>query len=140
MSTAGFRQLRHTADIYLEAYGQTLEQAFEQAGLALFRTLIPEAEGAEKTVRVEASGADLHELLYDWLEKLLHVFELSQLVGTEVRVFKISRNSVYTLEGEVVGVQYSREKHRTGTAVKSPTYALMEVDTEKNIVRFVLDI
>ncbi|MEM2052438.1 MAG: archease, partial [Candidatus Caldarchaeum sp.] len=87
-----------------------------------------------------AEGADLHELLYDWLEKLLHVFELNQLVGTEVKVRKITRNNLYRLEGEVSGVVYDRTKHRTGTAVKSPTYALMEVDNEKNVVRFVLDI
>ncbi|MEM4382135.1 MAG: archease, partial [Candidatus Caldarchaeum sp.] len=94
MSQAGFKQLPHTADIYIEAYGRSLEEAYEQAGHALFRTLIPEAEGVEERVKVSASGSDLHELLYDWLEKLLHVFELGQLVGTDVRVFKIIRNEV----------------------------------------------
>ncbi|MEM2115097.1 MAG: archease [Candidatus Caldarchaeum sp.] len=140
MSQAGFKQLPHTADIYIEAYGRSLEEAYEQAGHALFRTLIPEAEGVEERVKVSASGSDLHELLYDWLEKLLHVFELGQLVGTDVRVFKIFRDEVCRLEGEVGGVKYDRLKHRTGTAVKSPTYALMEVDTGRNVVRFVLDI
>lgn len=140
MTKAGFHQLRHTADIYIEAYGSTLNEAFEQAGLALFRTIIPEAEGSDEKIEVEAFGADLQELLYDWLEKLLHVFEILQIVGTRVKVKQISRNNVYALKGEVEGVKYDREKHATGTAVKSPTYALMEVDTEKNVVRFVLDI
>jgi len=137
---AGFRQLRHTADIYLEAYGRSLEEAFEQAGLALFRTIIPEADGVERIVEVEASGADLQELLYDWLEKLLHIFEIEMLVGTEVKVVKITKNDGYRLLGRVGGVTYDREKHKTGTAVKSPTYALMEVDAENKVVRFVLDI
>ncbi|MCS6783917.1 MAG: archease [Candidatus Caldarchaeum sp.] len=140
MGKRGFHQLKHTADIYLEAYGETLEEAFEQAGLALFRTIIPEAEGADLQIKVEASGADLHELLYDWLEKLLHVFEIQQIVGTQIKVEQIRGNDGYRLEGVVAGVKYDREKHKTGTAVKSPTYALMEIDTAKNAVRFVLDI
>lgn len=140
MGKKGFRQLRHTADIYIEAYGQTIEEAFEQAGHALFRTIIPEASGIEVTTQVTASGADMQELLYDWLEKLLHVFEIQQIVGTEITVNRIVKDDVYRLEAEVAGVMYDREKHKTGTAVKSPTYALMEIDTQRNTVRFVLDI
>lgn len=140
MPSKGFQQLRHTADIYVEAFGESLEQAFEQAGLALFRTIIPEASGVETKKKVEARGLDLHELLYDWLEKLLHVFEIDQIVGTEIKVEKIVKNSEYVLEAEVSGVYYDREKHLTGTAVKSPTYALMEVDERNSVVRFVLDI
>ncbi len=140
MPKPGYRQLKHTADIYIEAYGSSLEEAFEQAGLALFRTIIPKAEGAETWTNVEAQGADLHELLYDWLEKLLHLFEINQIVGTTIKVKKIARNNNYRVEGVVGCVAYDRSKHKTGTAVKSPTYALMEIDTEKNIVRYVLDI
>ncbi|MEM1945278.1 MAG: archease [Nitrososphaerota archaeon] len=140
MTKEGFRQLPHMSDIRIEAWGPTLEKAFEQAGLALYRTIIPEAEGVERRVEVSAEGADPQELLYDWLEKLLHVFELDQLVGTEVRVKKIVKNECYRIEGEVGGVTYDRRKHKTGTAVKSPTYAFMEIDGEKNVLRFLLDI
>jgi SHS2 domain-containing protein len=47
---------------------------------------------------------------------------------------------VCRIEGVVGGVEYNRAIHETGTAVKSPTYAFMEIDTAKNVVRFVLDI
>lgn len=140
MSKAGFRQLRHTADIYLEAYGSSLEEVFEQAGLALFKTIIQNAEEKKVSAKVMARGADLQELLYDWLEKLLHLFEIQQIIGTAVKVQRITKNDEYLLEAEVWGEVYDRSKHVTGTAVKSPTYALMEIDTEKNVARFVLDI
>jgi SHS2 domain-containing protein len=32
---------------------------------------------------------DLQGLLYEWLEKLLHVFELDNLVGTVVKVRRL---------------------------------------------------
>ncbi|MEM4417395.1 MAG: archease [Nitrososphaerota archaeon] len=140
MKGEGFRQLPHMADIYIEAWGPTLEKAFEQAGLSLFKTLVENAEGVETSKAVEAEGYDLPSLLYDWLEKLLHLFELENLVGTEIRVEKLEVDKVYRLKAVVSGVKYDRNIHRTGTAVKSPTYALMEIDTEKNILRFLLDI
>jgi SHS2 domain-containing protein len=90
VSSAGWRQLPHTSDIYIEAYGRSLEEAFEQAGLALFRTIIPVAEGVERWVEVVAEAQDLQGLLYEWLEKLLHVFELDNLVGTVVKVRRLT--------------------------------------------------
>jgi len=140
VSVAGWRQLPHTADIYIEAYGGSLEEAFEQAGLALFRTIVPVAEGVERWVEVVAEAHDLQGLLYDWLEKLLHVFELDNLVGTVVKVRRLLTGEQFRVEGVVGGVEYDRAVHETGTAVKSPTYAFMEIDTVRNVVRFVLDI
>ena len=138
--SAGFRHLPHTSDIYIEAYGRSIEEAFEQAGLALFRTIVPVAEGVERWVEVVAEAHDLQGLLYEWLEKLLHVFELDNLVGTVVKVRRLTVGEVCRVEGFVGGVEFNRAIHQTGTAVKSPTYAFMEIDTVNNAVRFVLDI
>jgi SHS2 domain-containing protein len=140
VSSAGWRQLPHTSDIYIEAYGRSLEEAFEQAGLALFRTIIPVAEGVERWVEAVAEAQDLQGLLYEWLETLLHFFYLDFLVRTFVKSRRISVGEEFSIEGVVGGVEYTRAIHETGTAVKSPTYAFMEIDTAKNVVRFVLDI
>jgi SHS2 domain-containing protein len=91
-------------------------------------------------VEVVAEAQDLQGLLYEWLEKLLHVFELDNLVGTVVKVRRLTVGEVCRIEGVVGVVEYNRAIHETGTAVKSPTYAFMEIDTAKNVVRFVLDI
>ena len=137
----GYRFLDHMSDVYVEAYGESLEEAYAQAGLALFRTLVPEAEGAERKVKVTVRGDDLQQLLYNWLEELLIRFELDGLVGTEVEVTRLEKDGEgYVLEATVKGVSYDPAKHRTGTAVKAPTYALMEIDQQGNRVRYVLDI
>ena len=137
----GFRFLDHMSDVYVEAYGDTLEEAYAQAGLALFRTLIPEADGVEREMEVKVQGEDLQQLLYNWLEELLIRFELEGIVGTEIEVKKIEKTDTgYLLEAVVKGVNYDPGKHRTGTAVKAPTYALMEIDTEAKRLRYVLDI
>jgi len=136
----GFRQLTHMSDIYLEAWGPSLEKAFEQAGLALYRTLVLNAEDGDVVRTVVAEGDDLHSLLYDWLEKLLLIFELDGIVGTGIEVKSLERDGTYRITAQVTGVKYDRTVHITGTAVKSPTYALMEIDTDRNILRFLLDI
>jgi len=136
----GFRQLPHMSDIYLEAWGPSLEKAFEQAGLALFKTLVLNAEDGDVVRTVEAEGDDLQMLLYDWLEKLLLLFELDGVVGTEIEVRSIEADVNYRLTARVRGVRYDRSTHLTGTAVKSPTYAFMEIDTQRNILRFLLDL
>jgi SHS2 domain-containing protein len=136
----GFRQLPHMSDIYLEAWGPSLEKAFEQAGLALYRTLVLNAEDGDVARTVVAEGDDLHSLLYDWLEKLLLIFELDGIVGTGIEVKSLERDGIYRITARVTGVKYDRTVHIPGTAVKSPTYALMEIDTDRNILRFLLDI
>ena len=72
-----FRFLEHTADAYVEAYGIRLEEAFENAALAMtdVMTEVERVEAKnEESFMVEAQ--DEYALLYSWLEELLLEFEL----------------------------------------------------------------
>ncbi len=140
----GRRFLDHTSDIYVEAFGSNLKEAFEEAGMAIFETLVGNPESispASKRV-VEAEGYDLLSLLYEWLEKLLLLFEIDRFVGCRVIVEELNESEAFRVKGEVWGELYDETRHRPGTHVKSPTYWLMEVKKEdgKALVRFVLDI
>ena len=60
-----FRFLEHTADAYVEAYGTTLEEAFENAALAMtdVMTELEKVEAKnEENLKVEVQ--DEHALLY----------------------------------------------------------------------------
>ncbi len=140
----GRRFLEHTSDIYVEAVGSDLKEAFEEAGMAIFETLVsnPESISPVSSRTVEAEGYDLLSLLYEWLEKLLLLFEIDRFVGCRVRVEELIESNIFKVRGEVWGEPYDEAKHRPGTHVKSPTYWLMEVKKEdgRALVRFVLDI
>ena len=41
MKQAGFRFLEHTADVQIESWGPTLEEAFSQTALSLMATITP---------------------------------------------------------------------------------------------------
>ncbi len=145
MSPRGFEFLEHTSDVYVRAYGRDLAEAFEEAGKALFAVLVRNAEVSEprREVGVTAKGYDKMSLLYDWLEKLLLVFQLEKLVASDVRVLRIAEESgELVVMGRAVGEDYSPQKHVPGIDVKSPTYWLMEVNEGPDGVelKFVLDI
>ena len=67
--------LEHTADVYLAAYGKSLQEAFENAALAMF-DVMTEVEGVKPKVEddVDVEGYDVYALLYSWLEELLILF------------------------------------------------------------------
>ncbi|MEM0445123.1 MAG: archease [Nitrososphaerota archaeon] len=140
----GRKFLEHTSDVYVEAYGSDLAVAFEEAAMALFETLITNVESVSPAERrtLTAEGYDDLSLLYDWLERLLLLFEIDRFLVNRVRVLSLDRGEVYKVEGEVWGEKYDESKHIPGTHVKSPTYWLMEVKEEggRAVVRYVLDI
>lgn len=141
----GFKHLPHTADVLIEAWGDSIEEAFEYAALGVFEvmtnTLLVKPE-EEK--RIEVEGYDLGSLLYNWIEKLLILFDIEQLLFSKFKVEKIEKNreGVFKLYGIAAGERYSSEKHESRTLVKAMTYHLMEISSKnsKVVVRFVVDI
>ena len=145
--TGGFEFLEHTADVYIKVWGDTLEEAFEWAAVAMFEVMT-DLNKVEPTKKHEISvnAEDLYALLYEWLEELLFIFGSQGIVFSRFKVHKIMQkeNDIYTLVGEAWGEPFSIEKHDQRTEVKAITYSLMEIgktkDTGQWIIKFVLDI
>jgi SHS2 domain-containing protein len=58
--TGKFEFLEHTADVYIAAYGKSLEEAFENAALAMFEVMTDTEKVSpdmENSVEVEAEPA-----------------------------------------------------------------------------------
>jgi len=140
----GYRFLEHTADIKIEAWGDSLEEAFEAAGMAFTDTFI-ERDKVEKLIykKISVEGFDLMSLLFNWIEELILIFELENIVFSDFKV-KIKRTSEneYKLDAMGWGEQYSREKHGYKVHVKAMTYHEMEIKNENNryVIRYVVDI
>jgi len=139
-----FRFLEHTADAYVEAYGSSLEEAFENAALAStdVMTEVEKVEARnEETFVVEAS--DEPALLYSWLEEILLEFELKGKLYSRFEVSGIEETSEgFRLHARAWGEKFDPEKHPSKVGVKSVTYHRMEIvkKPESVTVRFILDI
>ncbi len=139
-----FRFLEHTADAYVEAYGTTLEEAFENATLAMTDVMTElEKVEAKNEENFEVEALDEYALLYSWLEELLLEFELKGKLYSRFEVSSIEKTSEgFRLQAKAWGEAYDSEKHPSKVGIKSATYHQMEILKEhKSVtVRFILDV
>ncbi|MEM3848959.1 MAG: archease, partial [Zestosphaera sp.] len=87
MGCSGYRFLEHVGDAYFEALGETLEEAFANAGRALFDVMLNTSK-VECRVRklVVDEGMDAYNALYRWLEDLLIVYNVERLAFTQFNI------------------------------------------------------
>jgi SHS2 domain-containing protein len=139
-----FRFLEHRADAYIAAYGETLEEAFENAALATFETMTDTSMVEPRLQEaVEVEGFDQSSLLYNWLEALLVRFETEGRLYSKFEVSNIEKTRAgYGLEAKIYGERFDPEKHASKAGVKAVTYHRMEIRKAAGRVelRFVLDI
>lgn len=114
-----------TADIGFKAYGETLNEAFENAGLAMFNIITDTSSVEPKTeISFEVTSEDKVSLLYDYLEELLFHHEIDFMLFSEFHV-KIDEN--LHLKATIKGEEIDWEKHERKTEIKAITFHKMEV-------------
>lgn len=121
-----FEVLEHPADVGFAAYGQTLEELFGNAALAML-SLACVLEGIEERERreLEASAAETESLLYAWLAEILAVADGEQLVFRRVEVTELAAGRI---RGVAYGEQFDKSRHRAGTYIKAVTYHQLRIE------------
>jgi len=121
-----FKFLDHTADIKFQAFGDSLEECFENAAFALVDIVCKEKIKTiiKKDIKVE--GNDLEELLYNFLEEFLFLIDSKNFILGKVKKTKIyKKNDKYHLHLEVLGDNL--KNYQTETGIKAITYNEMWV-------------
>jgi SHS2 domain-containing protein len=144
----GWAHAPHPADVIIVARGRSLEEAFEQAALAVYEVITDTSKVEPKIERVvEDSGMDLYQLLYRWIEDLLYYTDSEQLVFSKFKVEKIEKveegeEAEYRIKARAWGEKMDPSRHPQRTIVKAMTYAMMEIVKEDGCwrVQFVVDI
>ena len=142
--TGKFEFLEHTADVYIAAHGKTLEEAFENAALAMFEVMTDtETVSPDMEDSVEVEAEDEYALLYSWLEALLVKFETQNLLYSKFQISSIAETTEgFKIKATVWGEKFNMEKHTQRVGVKAVTYHRMEIikEIEKVTLEFILDI
>jgi SHS2 domain-containing protein len=139
-----FEFLEHTADAYIAAYGESLEEAFENAALATFEVMTDIRKikpKVEETVELEAH--DESALLYSWLEEFLVRFETTGNLYSRFKISSIEKTpDGLKLRAKVWGEPYDPERHPSKVGIKAVTYHRMEIVKKPKAVtlKFILDI
>jgi len=142
--TGKFEFLEHTADVYIAAHGTTLEEAFENAALAMFE-VITDTDKVSPDIEdfVEVEAEDEYALLYSWLEALLVKFETTNMLYSKFKISNLEETSnSFRIKATVWGEKFNAEKHTQKVAVKAVTYHRMEIikEIDKVTLEFILDI
>jgi len=131
LSSAGkkYEFLEHISDVYVAAYGKSLEEAYENIALAMFEAMTDLHlinPILEKTFTVE--GEDEESLLYNWLERLLVEFEVENNVFSKFNVEKVGEyDGVFRMSAKAYGEEYDASKHTSKVGIKAVTYHMMEI-------------
>jgi SHS2 domain-containing protein len=139
----GYRYLDHVTDAYIEAYGDSMEEAFSYAAKGTINVMF-EIRDIQSKSKLEfvVEGHDYSELLFNWLERILLLIAIDNKVMSDFEI-KISKlDSKYQLTALTMTESIDLSKHGYRTEIKGVTYHEMEVLQEGglNKVRFILDL
>lgn len=137
-----YRYLEHTADVKFQAFGNNLEEAFENAALA-FTDVVVELKDVQslskKTIEIESESKE--SLLYDFLEKVLNLMEINRFVISEIDSLKIEKGKKLKLSAILSG-DFGLEKYDFKREIKAVTYNEMVINEKPGnvTVQVVVDI
>ncbi|MBR3156264.1 MAG: archease [Methanobrevibacter sp.] len=120
-----------TADIGLRAYGNDMNEAFENAGLAMFNIIsdtsliIP-----ERKIEFEVASEDDVSLLYDFLEELLFYHETEFMLFSR---FDVEIDEKFHLKALIYGEEIDWNRHERKTEIKAITFHKMEVNKTDHV-------
>ncbi len=140
----GFIFLPKTADAKLQAFGNTLEEAFSNSAYAMFSLMVEGKVREKLSNKIRAEGNDLENLLHNFLEEFLFLIDSKRFALARIKNIKIEKKSAdkkekYFLNALVLGDNIKNYDFRE--VVKAVTFNEMEIKKEKGkyIVQVVLD-
>ena len=134
-----FEYFEATADIGLKAYGKDIEEAFENAGLAIFN-IISDTSGINplRQIEFEITSEDEVSLLYDYLEELLFYHEVEFMLFSR---FHVEIDDDLHLTAKIMGEAIDWDRHERKTEIKAITFHKMAVEKLDNVeVRAIVDL
>jgi SHS2 domain-containing protein len=119
-----WEHFEHGADIGVRGYGDSLEKAFEQTGLALTAVVTdPDNVECEQTVSVQCEAPDDELLLADWLNAIIYEMAIRNMLFSRFQVSIKNHVLQAILCGEIVNTQ----RHKPAVEIKGATYTALQV-------------
>ena len=134
-----FEVLEHTADTGIIACGGNIREAFASAARGMFSLItgldsIKEVEHRD----IELTAADRESLLVAWLNELIYLFDVENLLLVR---FEINRLSQTELRATAYGEKVDPSRHSLKIGIKAATYHMLKIEENNgSSVRVIFDI
>lgn len=130
MEKAHWEHFPHGADIGIRGVGDTLEQAFAQAAIALTAVITdPNRVDPRQAVEVQCEHPDREMLLVDWLNALIYEMDTRGMLFSE---FSVNLDGP-RLRGTALGEAVDKARHQPAAEVKGATYTALKVEEVPDI-------
>jgi SHS2 domain-containing protein len=129
----------HTADIGIMAYGEDFWEALENVAYAMFSIMVDLKTVKEVICRIIEVEGEGEELVVNWLNELLYLFDAEGVVFCRFEVKEMGGDKMKAL---VVGEKLNSKRHELKIGVKAATYHQLAVMKEEKgyKVRVILDV
>ncbi len=139
-----FELIEHKADVGIRGIGDSLSKAFEEAGKALFFVMAELGEvRTREEVKVVVHGDSRENLLVEWLNELLYLKDVREMLFSQFKVKEIrQKGEKWELIGAAFGEKIDLSRHRVKTEVKAASYSGLKVGEEngKFVAQCVVDV
>lgn len=134
-----FEVFDHTADIGIVAYGSNLKEAYANVAYGMFSLITDLTEVHEEIQRdIDIQALDRESLVVDWLNELLYIFDVDQVIFSRFEITALSQNQ---LRAKAYGEKIDTSRHQLKTEVKAATYHLLKVEKGNGFkIQVILDI
>lgn len=123
-SIAHWEHFPHQADVGVRGLGATLEQAFEQAALALTAVITDPADvAAKEMLQLSCMAPDAELLLVDWLNSLIFEMVTRNMLFSRFEVHLEGNHLTAKAWGEALEVA----RHHPAVEIKGATYTALKV-------------
>ncbi|MDQ5987186.1 MAG: Protein archease [Syntrophus sp. SKADARSKE-3] len=115
-----YKAINHTADFGFDVFGKTRKELFQHAATALFASLTDlNRVQARQERTLTITGADLSDLLINYLRELLYLFTGTAFLVGSVDIVHMGQKSLTMIAR---GEPYNPQKHEILTEIKAVTY------------------
>ena len=122
--TPYWENFEHGADIGIRGVAPSLEQAFEQAAVAMTAVITnPDHVLASKAISIHCEAPDHDLLLLDWINELVYEMAVQGLLFKRYQVTINDGKLSATAFGELV----DRQKHQPAVEIKGATFTELHV-------------
>ncbi len=125
-----FRLIEHTADMGLEASGESRAELYIQSALALREILAMTGGTPLEEREVEVKAGDAAELMVKWLNEILFLLEMKGFFPVAFRIEKVTAEM---LRARVIGEPFDPERHSVEREIKAVTYHQLRVEKSDGV-------